>query len=61
MRREAGVNFGNAFAVNGIFNQMMDARCTRFGELLDEKRELTAEMLKNIDVEKDLPESGKEA
>ncbi|MBO4512077.1 MAG: AAA family ATPase, partial [Victivallales bacterium] len=61
MRRAAGVNFGNAFAVNGIFNQMMDARCTRFGELLDEKRELTAEMLKNIDVEKDLPESGKEA
>ena len=60
LRRASGGNFGNAFAVNGIFNRMMDARSTRFGELLDRKCELTAEMLKTIDVEKDLPAIDKE-
>ena len=60
LRKAAKGNFGNAFAVNGIFNQIMDTRSTRFGELLDKKCELTADMLKTIDIEKDLPASEKE-
>lgn len=60
IRRQAGEHFGNAFAVNGIFNRIMDLRNARFGEMLDQKREVTAAMLQTIEIETDLPTTGKE-
>ena len=53
-RRSSSSNFGNAFVVNSIFNQIMDVRNTRFGVMLDKNEDVTDEMLRTIDVALDL-------
>lgn len=55
IRRASGDSFGNAYAVNGIFSRIMDARNARFGDMLDKKEEVTDDMLATIDVALDLP------
>ncbi len=55
IRKEAGENFGNVYAVNGIITAIMDARNTRFGAMMDRGENISDEMLCNIDVNQDLP------
>ena len=57
IRKSSGRNFGNAFAVNGLWARIMEARDVRFGEMMDRKENITDDMLRFIDVKKDLQQT----
>ena len=58
IRKSSGGHFGNAFAVNALLARIMEARDVRFGEMMDRKEDIADDMLRFIDVKKDLEPTG---